>query len=89
MSHCCCTVDLRPKQTDDYAYAPSSAWLALLSLLPSSDQSINLHLVLYISGLARPVEMLTDLISLDLAISSLVLVNTIVMNGPDKCDLGA
>lgn len=44
---------------------------------------------MYISGLERSTEMLTALISFALAISSLVLVNTTVMNGPDKCDLGA
>ena len=88
MSQCCFAVDLRPKQTDDYAYAPSSAWLALPSLPPTLINPLT-YILLCISGLTRSTEMLTDLISLDLAISSLVLVNTIVMNGPDICDLGA
>lgn len=35
MSHCCFTVDLRPKQTDDYAYEPSSAHFALAALPPA------------------------------------------------------
>lgn len=88
MSQCCFAVDLRPKQTDDYAYAPSSAWLALPSLPPALINPLT-YILFYISSLAQPTEMLTALISLDLAISSLVLVNRIVMNGPDKCDLGA
>lgn len=88
MSQCCFTVDLRLKQTDDYAYAPSPAQFASPSLPPALINPLT-YILLYISGLARSTEMLTALISFALAISNLVLVNTIVMNGPDKCDLGA
>lgn len=35
MSRCCFTVDLRPKQTDDYSYEPSSAWFASAALPPA------------------------------------------------------
>lgn len=53
---------------------------------PRSDQSINLHLALYFCLYA---EMLTALISSGLAISSVLPVNTFVMNEVDTCDLGA
>lgn len=87
MSQCCFVVDLRLKQTDDYAYAPSSAWSASPSLPPALINPLT-YILLYISGLAQSTEMLTALISLALAISNLVLVNTIVMNGPDECEFG-
>lgn len=62
MSQCCFAVDLRPKQTDDYAYAPSFAWLALPSLPPALINPLA-YILLCTSGLAHSTEMLTALIS--------------------------